>query len=123
MGVTYHLLLLPLVSAAPSPQWATMAGMFWMLADAALDAATFTGLDRSIAGRIREGLHVCACVWIVATAVSVGNVLLIIGPLFSFALIGRMFVNAYRGSAPSWLLHLDAVLNVVWIVALAYVLR
>jgi hypothetical protein len=121
LGVAYHALMLPAVAALPAPAWAKAAGFAWMLADLVLEGAALakTTVD---AGPIREGVHLAACLWVLGAGWTGGPALGLAGTALAAAFVTRLVLRARGSRWPGWLLPLNALLNVVWIVSVAHAL-
>ncbi|MDR1807921.1 MAG: hypothetical protein LBR33_08440 [Propionibacteriaceae bacterium] len=120
-GLAYHALMLPAVAALPAPAWAEAAGFAWMLADMALEVAGLAGAAID-AGPIREGLHLVACLWLLGAGWSGGPELGLIGTALAAAFVARLAGRVRRGRPAAWARHASALLNVLWIVAVAVAL-
>ncbi|HEY0119392.1 MAG TPA: hypothetical protein VGC04_11485 [Cellulomonas sp.] len=121
LGIAYHVLMLPAVAALPAPAWAVAAGFAWMFLDLALEGAGLAGTTIDVRS-LREGVHLVACVWVLAAGWHSGPVLGVAGTLLAAAFLARLGLRALRGEPPAWLLSVNAALNVVWIVVVAVAL-
>lgn len=121
LGIAYHVLMLPAVAALPAPSWAVAAGFAWMLLDLVLEGAGLAGTTLDVRP-LREGVHLAASVWVLAAGWTGGFGLALAGTGLAAAFLGRLTLRALRRQPPSWLLSVNAALNVVWIAMVAVAL-
>lgn len=117
-GVAYHLLLLPAVTALPAPSWAVAAGLGWMVLDAVLDGAWLAGATFD-ARPLRDGVHLVAGVWLVAAGWTHGPGLGLAGSALTLAFVARLALDGTEQPTPAWLLRVNALLNMLWMLGVA----
>ncbi len=122
VGIGYHVLLLPVIAALPAPEWVKMAGFGWMLIDTALNGAVMVGLDETVSDPIRQGVHILSAVYVAGAGWAGGIGLTIVGALLAIVFLARTWLSGTTVEVGPWLKHLNAVLNVAWMVAMAIAL-
>jgi hypothetical protein len=69
-GVVYHLALIPVLLGLVAPIWAKGAGLFWIMADTALNVASINGLGADDIWALRLGVHIGAALWIFGSSMN-----------------------------------------------------
>jgi hypothetical protein len=122
LGIGYHLLLLPAVAALPAPDWVRAAGFAWMLIDAVLNGAALHGLPEQTGDALRQGVHVLSSLWVVGAGWSGGPGLAAASTCLALAFLTRFCLSARETPVGDWIKHVNAALNVVWMLAVALTL-
>jgi hypothetical protein len=120
IGVTAHLVLLPVVSATGSMPWARAGGYSWVAIDVMLNVAAINGAPLDTLMPLRLGGHVLAAVWIADAARSAGGIVGVVGTVLA-VLLGGHAVSAPW--VPAWVLFLPFTLIPVWLVLLGRALQ
>jgi hypothetical protein len=67
LAVAQHLVVFPVVTALPAPQWAHVAGYTWLIVDMGTDLLQLGGASKSVYLVLRLAINLVAALWI-ATA-------------------------------------------------------
>ena len=112
VGVTSHLVLLPVVAALPAPGWVRAAGYAWIAIDVMLNVATINGADPVMVSALRLGGHVPAGLWIVAAAQEAGGAVAALGIPLGVVLAIHAIASPW---IPAWVLFIPFVTIPVWL--------
>ncbi|MEA3198957.1 MAG: hypothetical protein QOE90_385 [Thermoplasmata archaeon] len=119
LGVLAHAALLPVVAALAAPGWARVGGYAWAAGDIILNVATLNAgaapgdATFTLIMSLRYGLHVCAAVWLLASAWENRGAFGAATAVMGLALGGFSFIAPF---VPAWALYPVMVLLVVWLV-------
>jgi hypothetical protein len=113
LGVTSHLVLLPVVSASGSTSWARACGYSWIAIDVMLNVAGINGAALATLMPLRLGGHVLAALWIGDAALASGGVVAAVGMVLA-ALLGGHAVTAPW--IPPWVIFLPFMMIPVFLV-------
>ena len=113
----YHLAMLPVIAALPSPSWAKGSGFAWIVVDNMLNMLSFFGEGSEFVTPLRWGVHLATATWILGASWSQRGAFRWVGVLVTLALSGITLVGPFlnRESVPQSL-GPAALLFIVWIV-------
>jgi hypothetical protein len=115
LGVTSHLVLLPVVSATGSASWSRACGYSWIAIDVMLNVAAINGMTLAAVTPLRLGGHVLLAVWIVDAALAMGGLVqpigLVLAALLAFHALAARWI-------PAWVLFIPFATIPVWLVLL-----
>jgi len=113
LGVTSHLVLLPVVSATGSASWSRACGYSWIAIDVMLNVAAINGMTLAAAMPLRLGGHVLLAVWIVDAALAMGGLVqpigLVLAALLAFHALAARWI-------PAWVLFIPFAMIPLWLV-------
>jgi len=115
LGVSSHLVLLPVVSATGSASWARVGGFSWIAIDVMLNVASVNGMTLAQVTPLRLGAHVLAAVWIADAALSAGGIARAVGVVLALLLAGHALTAPW---IPAWVLFIPFALVPVWLALL-----
>jgi len=113
IGVTFHLLLFPVVSALPSPGWSKAAGYGWLVVDTACNVMSLNGVEEHITTPLRLGSHLSLALWIITTSLKCNRSMQVVG------ILQGILVGSYSLIAPwvpMWVLYPAMMLLIIWLV-------
>ena len=112
IGVSSHLVLLPVVAALPAPGWARAGGYAWIAIDTMLNVASINGADAVMIAALRLGGHVPAGLWMVVAAQQTGGAVGALGIPLGVVLAIHAFASPW---IPAWVLFIPFVSIPVWL--------
>lgn len=113
VGVTSHLVLLPVVSASGSTSWARACGYSWIAIDVMLNVAGINGAALATLMPLRLGGHVLAALWIADAALSSGGAVAAVGMVLAVLLGGHAVTAPW---IPPWVIFLPFMLIPIFLV-------
>lgn len=120
LGVSSHLVLLPVVCVSGRASWARASGYSWIAIDVMLNVGSVNGMTMAAVTPLRLGSHILAAVWIADAALAAGGVARLVG----IALAALLACHALAAPwIPAWVLFIPFVLVPVWLVLLGRTLR
>ena len=115
LGVSAHLVLLPVVGATVRAAWARACGYSWLAIDVVLNVASVNGMTIDAVTPFRLGAHILAAVWIVDAALGAGRLARLVGLALAALL-------AFHAMASPWIpmrvIFIPFMLIPVWLVLL-----
>jgi hypothetical protein len=120
LGVSSHLVLLPVVSASGRAAWTRACGYSWIAIDVMLNVASINGMTLAAVTPLRLGSHVLTAVWIADAALTAGGLPRPVGLVLAALLAGHALTAPW---IPAWVLFIPFVLIPVWLVLLGRVLQ
>jgi len=115
LGVSSHLVLLPVVSATGRAAWTRACGYSWIAIDVMLNVASINGMTLAAVTPLRLGSHVLTAVWIADAALRAGGLPRPVGLVLAALLAGHALTAPW---IPVWVLFIPFVLIPVWLVLL-----
>jgi hypothetical protein len=113
----FHLSLIPVVAALPSPEWARATGYAWIAIDNVLVFMGFFGVGAEVIVPARWGVHLACATWMFGASASGSGGVKTVGYLAAAALVVVSYVGPFIGTAnvqPS--LGPAALLLIIWLV-------
>src|SRR5262249_49174697 len=101
LGVSSHLVLLPVVCVSDSLPWSRACGYSWIAIDVMLNIASVNGMTLAQVTPFRLGSHVLTSVWIADAALTAGGVVRAVGIVLAALLAGHALTNPW---IPAWVL-------------------
>lgn len=120
VGIVIHLILFPVVSRAPAPQWGKAAGYAWLGFDVTASVILLQQGDAAMAFAVRLGGHVLAGLWIGSVAFVAQGGFRLLGLGLGFSLGGYSLVTSF---VPLSVFGISAPLMVAWLFWLGIRLR
>lgn len=120
LGVTSHLVLLPVVATSGSTSWARACGYSWIAIDVMLNVAGINGAALPTLMPLRLGGHVLAALWIGNAAFAARGVTAAIGMVLAALLAGHAVTAPW---IPPWVIFLPFMLIPVFLVLLGRALQ
>ena len=115
LGITSHLVLLPVVSATGRFPWARACGYSWIAIDVMLNVASVNGMTLDAVTPFRLGAHVLVAVWIADAAVAAGALVRLVGLVLAALLAFHAMASPW---IPMWVIFIPFMLIPVWLVLL-----
>jgi hypothetical protein len=115
VGVTSHLVLLPVVAASGSTSWTRACGYSWIAIDVMLNVAGINGAALPTLMPLRLGGHVLAALWIGDAALASGGAAAAVGMILAVLLGGHAVTAPW---IPSWAIFLPFMMIPVFLVLL-----
>ena len=112
LGVSSHLVLLPVVAALPAPGWVRASGYAWIAIDTMLNVASVNGADAAMVAALRLGGHVPAGLWMAVSALETGGAVAALGIPLGVVLAIHAFASPW---IPAWVLFIPFVSIPVWL--------
>ena len=113
IGVTSHVVLLPVVNVSGSASWTRACGYGWLVIDVMLNVAAINGMTLAAATPLRLGGHLPAAVWIADAALSSPGAARPVGVVLAALLAGHAVSAPW---IPPWILFIPFMLIPVWLV-------
>lgn len=113
VAVVFHIVLFPVVSTLPSPDWAKAAGYGWLILDIAANIMRLNNVDELICSALRYGAHIPAVIWIISSSLKCNRLILITGLLQSLIMGSYSFLAAL---VPMWYLFPAMILLIIWLI-------
>jgi len=120
LGISSHLVLLPVVCASGRTAWARACGYAWIAIDVMLNVASINGMTLAAVTPLRLGSHVLTAVWIADAALTAGGLPRSVGLALAALLAGHAVTAPW---IPAWVLFIPFVLIPVWLVLLGRALQ
>ena len=120
LGISSHLVLLPVVCASGRTAWARACGYAWIAIDVMLNVASINGMTLAAVTPLRLGSHVLTAVWIADAALTAGGLPRSVGLVLAALLAGHAVTAPW---IPAWVLFIPFVLIPVWLVLLGRALQ
>jgi hypothetical protein len=114
----YHLAMLPVIAALPSPAWAKASGFAWVVVDNVLEMVSLFGEGAELIVPMRWGIHLATATWILGASWTQAGAFRWVGVLVTLAMTGITFAGPFiadRAAVPQTL-GPAALLFIVWIV-------
>jgi hypothetical protein len=115
-GLIFHLAMLPVIAALPSPSWAKASGFAWVVTDNILVMLAFSGHGGDINLPLRWGVHIALATWIFGASWVQSGTFRWIGLLAAIALVGASLGGPFAGEAAENLLIPSGLFLVAWII-------
>ena len=115
LGVSSHLVLLPVVCVTGRTPWARAAGYSWIAIDVMLNVASINGMTIAAVTPFRLGAHVLAAVWIADAALSAGGLARLAGIVLATLLAGHALTAPW---IPAWVLFIPFAMVPLWLAVL-----
>lgn len=119
LGIAIHILLFPVIAAAPAAGWGRAAGYGWLVVDNVASVLAINGLDFDMP--VRLGGHLAAAVWVFAASARSSSWHRILGFLVCTIVFGMISLVPVNGpSWAAWLLPAGLPLFVIWLWGVGY---
>ena len=115
-GLIFHLAMLPVIAALPSPAWAKASGFTWVVADNMLVMLTYYGAGADIVPPLRMGVHLATVTWIFGASMAHQGAFRWVGFLTVLAMAGISLIGPFLGDAVTQASGPGALLLFVWII-------
>ena len=120
LGVSSHLVLLPVVCASGRTAWTRACGYSWIAIDVMLNVASINGMTLAAVTPLRLGSHVLTAVWVADAGLTAGGIVRPVGIVLAMLLAGHAITAPW---IPAWVLFIPFVLIPIWLVLLGRVLQ
>jgi hypothetical protein len=120
LGVSSHLVLLPVVCASGSTGWTRACGYSWIAIDVMLNVAAVNGMALPSLMPLRLGGHVLAAVWIADAAVWAGGLVKAVGIVLAALLAFHALAAPW---IPAWFLFIPFALIPAWLALVGWQLQ
>jgi hypothetical protein len=123
--ILYHLAMLPVIAAVPSPTWARGSGFAWVVVDNVLEMMSLFGEGAELVVPMRWGVHLATATWIIGAAWSHRGAVRLVGAVLTVVLVGISLAGPFIADPEvvPQTLGPGAVLFMVWIVLVGGRLR
>ena len=115
-GVIFHLAMLPVIAALPSPSWAKASGFAWVVTDNMLVMLSFSGHGGDITLPLRWGVFIALSTWVFGASWFQEGVFRWVGLLVAIALVGGSVGGPFAGEAAEKLIVPSGPFLVTWII-------
>jgi len=115
-GLIFHLAMLPVIAALPSPSWAKASGFAWVVTDNILVMLSFSGQGGDINLPLRWGVFIALATWIFGASWAQNGAFRWVGLLVAIALVGGSFGGPFAGEAAEKLIVPSGPFLVTWII-------
>ena len=115
-GLIFHLAMLPVIAALPSPSWAKASGFAWVVTDNILVMLSFSGQGGDINLPLRWGVFIALATWIFGASWAQNGAFRWVGLLVAIALVGGSVGGPFAGEAAEKLIVPSGPFLVAWII-------
>ena len=115
-GVIFHLAMLPVIAALPSPSWAKASGFAWVVTENMLVMLSFSGHESDINLPLRWGVFIALSTWVFGASWGQEGVFRWVGLLVAVALVGASLGGPFAGEAAEKLIVPSGPFLIAWII-------
>jgi len=115
-GLIFHLAMLPVIAALPSPSWAKASGFAWVVTDNMLIMLSFSGHGGDINLPLRWGVFIALTTWIFGASWTQSGAFRWVGLVVAIALLGASLGGPFAGEAAEKLIMPSGPFLAAWII-------